>query len=109
MKTFTRKIVLITAAMFLAAFVAKADHWDFDGGNTGEAQWQIWIYGATMPNGDSFTEDDEFIVKDGSTIVGHLKLTVTPSESNWTSCGLVAYSVLDDGSDGIQVEMTQQL
>lgn len=100
MKTFTRKIVLITAAMFLAAFVAKADHWDFDGGNTGEAQWQIWIYGATMPNGDSFTEDDEFIVKDGSTIVGHLKLTVTPSESNWTSCGLVAYSVLEDGSDG---------
>jgi type IX secretion system substrate protein/carboxypeptidase family protein len=102
MKTFVRnQSILLLLTFFLSSFAASADNsFTFDGGNTGEAQWQIWIYGATLPNGVSFEADDQIAVYDGATMVGLITLTVSPTESNWTQSGLVAYSVLEDGSDG---------
>jgi Carboxypeptidase regulatory-like domain/FG-GAP-like repeat/Leucine rich repeat/Leucine Rich Repeat len=79
---------------------AGASPFSFQGGETGLEQWQLWVYSVLMPNGESFGQGDEIAIFDNSKIVGLLKLSVAPDESNWTSSSLNAFSVLEDGSQG---------
>ncbi len=91
MKDICRKIGLLVLMITLGYPALPQSGWTNPSGDAGQPFLEIWVYGATTPDG-TLEAGDQIAAFDGTKLVGLITLTVTPDIMNWNSTRLLAYN-----------------
>ena len=103
MRYLSQKFVLLLLITFWSYTSFSQSGWTDPSGDAGYPFLEIWIYGASTPEG-TLEPGDQIAAFDGTKLVGLLTLSVTPDIMNWNSSHLLAYSKSTDGTNLFQPE-----
>lgn len=93
------RIIIIFLITFVVSHNIKGQSgWADPEGDSGQSLIEMWIYGATTPDG-ALEAGDQIAAFDGNRLVGLLTLTVAPDVSNWSNSQLLAYSFDENGNE----------
>lgn len=98
--TITSLVTVLIAVLLMGMNSAKAQHFDFQGGNPADPVWTLYVAGATL-DGTDLEAGDEIGVFDGETLVGAFTLTQVCTPDNQFENNIAAFSTLNNG-DGYQ-------
>lgn len=98
MRNIFRLIIISFISVFICGSIVGQSGWVEPNGDSGQSLIEIWIYGATTPDG-TLEPGDQIAAFDGNRLVGLLTLTVAPDVSNWSNSQLLTYSTDENGNE----------
>jgi uncharacterized protein (TIGR02145 family) len=98
MKKFYKNCLMVFSVISLSLLfnIAKAQHFNFEGGNAADPVWSLYIAEATL-NGIDLEAGDEIAIFDGETMVGAYTLTQICTPDNWFENCLISFNTLTNG------------